>query len=234
MQAVILAGGMGQRLRPMTNVIPKPLMPIGEKAIIELQIEYLKKYGFDEIYVSTNYKSDYISKFLGDGLRYGVKLHIYKEDVKLGTAGPIRMLEKELLEPFLVINSDIISDLDLLYFYHYASNKTEIMTMGVKKVEIPTPYGNVYSSDGRVVALKEKQNIVIYAMSGLYILKPDIIKYIPKNTYYGMDQLINNLLDMNIDIATYEINEYWMDIGKYADYERVQKDYIKMKEDKDE
>lgn len=234
MQAVILAGGMGQRLRPITNVIPKPLVPIGKKAIIELQIEYLKKFQFDEIFVSTNYKADYIRQFLGDGTRYEVNLNVCEEDIRLGTAGPIRLLEDKLSEPFLVINADIVSNLNLNDFYSYAVNRTEVMTIGVKKVEIPTPYGNVYSEDNRVVALKEKQNIVISAMGGIYIMKPEVIKYIPEDTYYGMDQLIQDLLIGKMGVATYEINEYWMDIGKYEDYEKVQKDYTRVKEDRNE
>lgn len=234
MKAVILAGGMGQRLRPITNVIPKPLLPIGKKAIIELQIEYLKKFQLEEIFVSTNYKADYISQFLGDGTRYGVKLDVYGEDRRLGTAGPIRLLEDKLSEPFLVINADIVTNLNLNDFYNYAVNRTEVMTVGVKKVEIPTSYGNVYSEDNRLVALYEKQNIVLSAMSDIYIMRPEVIEYIPKNTYYGMDQLIQELLNRNQRVATYEINEYWMDIGKYEDYEKVQKDYVKIKEDRNE
>jgi len=104
MKAVILAGGLGTRLRPFTEIIPKPLLPIGEKSVLEIQIEHLKKNGFDEIFLATNYKSEYIENFFGDGSRYGVKLRVSKEDKPLGTVGPLTLLREQLAEPFLVIN----------------------------------------------------------------------------------------------------------------------------------
>src|ERR1035437_7964673 len=104
-KAVILSGGLGTRLRPFTEVIPKPLLPIGEKAVLEIQIERLKKFGFDDIYLATNYKSEYIENFFGNGSRYGVKLTISKEAKPLGTAGPVKLLEDRLNDgPFVVMN----------------------------------------------------------------------------------------------------------------------------------
>ena len=117
MKAVILAGGLGTRLRPFTQIIPKPLLPIGEKSVLEIQIEHLKKSGFDEIFLATNYKSEYIGNFFGDGSRYGVKLEISKEDQPLGTAGPVRLLKDRLPDPFIVMNGDILTDLDYTAFF---------------------------------------------------------------------------------------------------------------------
>ena len=108
MKAVILAGGLGTRLKPFTEVIPKPLLPIGEKAVLEIQIEHLRKHGVTEVFLATNYKSNYIENFFGDGSRYGVKLTISREEKRLGTAGPGKLLEKELDEPFIVMNGDIL------------------------------------------------------------------------------------------------------------------------------
>jgi NDP-mannose synthase len=115
MKAVILAGGLGTRLKPFTEVIPKPLLPIGEKAVLEIQIEHLKQHGFNEIFLATNYKSNYIENFFGDGSRYGVKLIISREDKQLGTVGPLTLLKSELTEPFLLMNGDI--------FKQYQSHK---------------------------------------------------------------------------------------------------------------
>ena len=110
MQAIILSGGLGTRLRPFTEVIPKPLLPIGEKAVLEIQIEHLRANGFDHIFLATNYKSEYIENFFGDGSKYGVKLTISKEEIPLGTAGPVKLLQNELKdEPFLVMNGDILT-----------------------------------------------------------------------------------------------------------------------------
>ena len=110
MKAVILCGGLGSRLKPFTDIIPKPLLPIGEKSVLEIQIEHLKNNGFNHIYLATNYKSSYIENFFGDGSKYGVKLTISKEDKPLGTAGPVKLLQNELKDgPFLVVNGDILT-----------------------------------------------------------------------------------------------------------------------------
>lgn len=120
MKAVILAGGLGTRLRPFTEIIPKPLLPIGEKSVLEIQIDRLKESGFYEIFLATNYKSEYIENFLGDGSRYGVKLTISKETKPLGTVGPITLLREHLAEPFLVINGDVLTNFNFHKIYEFA------------------------------------------------------------------------------------------------------------------
>ena len=133
MKAVILAGGLGVRLRPFTEIIPKPLLPIGEKSVLEIQIERLKKYGFDEIFLATNYKSNYIENFFGDGSRYGIKLKVSKEDKSLGTAGPLSLLKDKLTEPFVVMNGDILSLIDFEKFYNYSIKQQSVLTIAIKK-----------------------------------------------------------------------------------------------------
>ena len=157
MKAVILAGGLGTRLKPFTEVIPKPLLPVGEKALLEIQIEHLIKYGFDEIFLATNYKSDYIKNFFGDGSKYGVKLHISKEKIPLGTAGPISLLRESLGdEPFVVMNGDILSTVDFRKLYSYSLSKNCALTICVKKLITPFEFGNIISENDYVVKIEEK------------------------------------------------------------------------------
>ena len=145
MKAIILAGGLGTRLKPFTEVIPKPLLPIGEKAVLEIQIERLKKYGFDEIILATNYKSEYIKNFFGDGSRYGVKLKISQEEKPLGTAGPIKLLKDELNEPFIVMNGDILSLINFNKFYDFAvSKQISPLILSIKKEITPFAFGNIF------------------------------------------------------------------------------------------
>src|SRR6185369_8665683 len=144
MKAVILAGGLGSRLKPFTEVIPKPLLPIGEKAVLEIQMEHLASHGFDEIYLATNYKSDYIENFFGDGSRYGVKLFISKEQNPLGTAGPLKLLKNELNEPFLVMNGDILSSIDFTKFYDFGLRSDALLSITIKKIITPYAFGNIY------------------------------------------------------------------------------------------
>jgi NDP-sugar pyrophosphorylase family protein len=222
MKAVILAGGLGTRLRPFTNVIPKPLMPIGEKAILEIQIEQLVQYGFKEIFLATNYKADYIEKFLGDGSRYDAKVFVSKEDKPLGTAGPLKLLENKIEEPFLVMNGDVLSLVDFWKLYDFALAQDSLFTVGIKKVIMPYAFGNIYFEGDIVTKIEEKPDITTYALAGIYIMKPGIFSLIPKNTYYGIDNLIQIMLEKRLIVTKYEIKEYWIDIGRVDDYEKIQ------------
>jgi NDP-sugar pyrophosphorylase family protein len=230
MKAVILAGGLGTRLKPFTEIIPKPLLPIGEKSILEIQIERLKRFGFDEIYLATNYKSEYIEGFFGDGSRYGVKLTISKENKPLGTAGPLTLLKDKLNEPFLVMNGDILSLINLSDFYDFAVKKNTLLTIAIKKEITPFAFGNIFFNGDFVESVEEKPDIVMYILAGIYIMKPEILSFIPGNTLFGMDKLIKNLLVAEQKVAKYDLKEYWLDIGRINDYEKAQVDFKNFKE----
>jgi NDP-mannose synthase len=225
MKAVILAGGLGTRLKPFTEVIPKPLLPIGEKAVLEIQIEHLKKFGFNEIYLATNYKSEYIENFFGDGSRYGVKLFISREESRLGTAGPLTLLKSDLTEPFVVMNGDILSNINFTDFYNFAIKKETLLAISIKKIIMPYNFGNIFFKDDLVVGIEEKPDMITHALAGIYIMKPGIFNFIPDNEYYGMDALIKKMLSKQLSISKYELKEYWLDIGRIDDYESAQKDF---------
>ncbi|QQS35540.1 MAG: NTP transferase domain-containing protein [Ignavibacteriales bacterium] len=225
MKAVILAGGLGTRLRPFTEVIPKPLLPIGEKAVLEIQLEHLKGFGFDEIFLATNYKSDYVENFFGDGSRYGVKLTISKEDEPRGTAGPVKLLKEFLTEPFILMNGDILSLINFSEFYKFALKQDTLLTISVKKIVTPYDFGNIYFKGDYVTNLEEKPDIITYALAGIYVMKPEILDLIPDNQYYGMDTLMKSMLGKNIPISKWEIKEYWLDIGRVDDFEQAQETF---------
>jgi len=225
MKAVILAGGLGTRLKPFTEVIPKPLLPIGEKAVLEIQIEHLKSHGFNEIYLATNYRSDYIENFFGDGSRYGVKLVISREDKQLGTVGPLTLLKSELTEPFVVMNGDILSNINFTDFYTSSIKKESLLSISIKKIIMPYAFGNIYFKDDLVIGIEEKPDIITYALAGIYVMKPNILDFVPYNQYYGMDTLIKKMLSEQKPISKYELKEYWLDIGRIDDYESAQKDF---------
>ncbi|MFZ4589574.1 MAG: sugar phosphate nucleotidyltransferase [Ignavibacteria bacterium] len=227
MKAVILAGGLGSRLKPFTEIIPKPLLPIGEKSILEIQIDRLKASGFNEIILATNYKSDYIENYLGDGSRYGVKISISKESVPLGTAGPLTLLKGKFEKPFVVINGDILTSIDFNKLYDFAKNKNELLTLAIKKEILPFAFGNISFNEDYVTNVEEKPDIVTYILAGIYVMKPEIIDIIPENTYYGVDTLIKDMLKKNMKIVKYEMEEYWLDIGRLNDYEEAQNIYQK-------
>ncbi|MEG0577057.1 MAG: sugar phosphate nucleotidyltransferase [Bacilli bacterium] len=227
-RAIILAGGLGTRLKPFTQAIPKPLLPIGEKAVLEIQIEKLAKCGFKEIILATNYKSQYIENFFGDGSRYGVKLIINRENEPLGTAGPIKLLEEVLKEPFLVMNGDVLTLLDFNKMYDFALINDSNLTVGIKRIIMPYSFGNIEFNGDIVTKVEEKPDIITYALAGVYIMKPQIMKSIPVNEYFGIDKLIQNLLNKGEQIFKYEIKDYWLDIGQIDDYEKAQIEWKKL------
>jgi NDP-sugar pyrophosphorylase family protein len=225
MKAVILSGGLGSRLKPFTEVIPKPLLPIGEKAVLEIQIEHLKAHGFSEIYLATNYKSGYIESFFGDGSKYGVKLVVSKESKPLGTAGPVKLLQNELNEPFLVMNGDILTQLDYSRMYDFAITKPSLLTIGTKEIITPFQFGNIYFEGDSVTGIEEKPDIRTTILAGIYIFKPELLNLIPEDTRYGMDDLIKDMLAGGKLITHYPILEYWLDIGNIENYEAAQQVY---------
>lgn len=224
-KAVILAGGLGHRLLPFTTTIPKPLLPIGEKAVLEIQIEHLKEHEFNEIYLATNYKSEYIEGFFGDGSRYGVKLSVSKEEIPLGTAGPIKLIKDKLTDPFIVMNGDILSRMNFSKFYSFALDHDCLLTVAIKKIITPYAFGNIHFDGDYVTAIEEKPDMITYVLAGIYMMNPEIFDLIPDKKYFGMDLLIKSMLDKKLPIAKYDMQEYWIDIGRIDDYGKAQDAY---------
>jgi NDP-sugar pyrophosphorylase family protein len=225
MKAIILAGGLGTRLKPFTEVIPKPLLPIGEKAIIEVQIENLKKHGFDEIIVATNYRSKYVESYLGDGSQYGVRLKFSLEEKQLGTVGPLSLLEEELNEPFLLMNGDILTKANFKEIYDFSLEfEDSNLTVVTKEIITPFRFGSVETEGDYLINVAEKPELHINILAGIYIMKPSIFTHIPRGKRYDMNILIEKLLKTGEKVTVYQLKEYWLDIGRYDDYEKAQKD----------
>jgi len=226
MKAVILAGGLGTRLKPFTEIIPKPLLPIGEKSVLEIQIQSLKEHGFSEFYIATNYMADYIEAFLGDGSKLGVSISYSRENKPLGTCGPLLLLKNELNSPFVVMNGDILTKLNFKNLYNFSNQQNSSLTIGTKVITTPFRFGNVkVDQNNYVTGVEEKPELSFEILAGIYFMKPEIFEFIPEDTYFGMDQLIKKMLEQNKKISRYEIKEYWLDIGQVEDYSNARKIY---------
>jgi NDP-mannose synthase len=227
MKAVILAGGLGSRLRPFTEVIPKPLLPLGEKSLMEVQIQTLRAHGFDTIYVATNYMSDYVEAFLGNGSKYGVTLKFSREQKPLGTCGPLTLLAQELTEPFLMMNGDILTKLDFGAFVAKAAVSEALLTVATKIISTPFRFGNVkVDQDGNITDLDEKPDLKFEILAGIYFMKPGILGLIPSGQYYGMDHLLKRMLAEGRKVHRHVIEEYWLDIGQVEDYSKARDAYM--------
>ena len=222
MKAVILAGGLGTRLKPFTDVIPKPLLPLGERTLMEIQIESLKRAGFNEIFVATNYKSDLIKAYLGTGEKFGVRIAFSEERIPLGTCGPLSLLRDRLQEPFLVTNGDILTNLDFRKIYEYALARDSALCVGTKIIGTPFRFGNVTIDEQQnIVHVEEKPEFHLEVVAGIYCMKPSIHDHIPSGEYFGMDTLIKNMLKAKATVSRYLIEDYWIDIGQVEDYSKA-------------
>jgi NDP-sugar pyrophosphorylase family protein len=224
--AVILSGGLGARLRPFTEVIPKPLLPLGEKSLMEVQILWLKRHGVQRIYVATNYLSQYVEAFLGNGDKYGVEIVFSKEQKPLGTAGPLSLLRGVLDKPFFVVNGDILTKADLGTLATFALEQPSLMTVATKIITTPFRFGNVTVDENDIIVdVEEKPELSFEVLSGIYCMKPQVLAHIPDDCYFGMDQLIRTLVRQRYPISRYSIREYWIDIGQFEDYSEARKVY---------
>ena len=225
MKAVILAGGLGARLKPFTQVIPKPLLPLGRSSALETQILSLKKSGIKEIIIATNYLSDYIKAFLDGKNNYDITIIISEENKPLGTCGPLSLLKEQLKTPFLLINGDILTTMDFSVLFDYSKNIKSDIVVGVKEIRAPFDFGQIISDGDYIIDIYEKPELKMEILSGIYLIKPHIIDIIPKDSYYGVDSLIKTMVSRKMMVAKYKINDYWLDIGRIEDYDTAQDAY---------
>lgn len=218
--AVILAGGKGTRLRPYTIALPKPLVPISDKPILEILIIQLVRQGFEKIIITVNHQADIIMAYFGDGKRWGIKIEYSLEDRPLGTMGPLKLI-KDLPEHFLVTNGDILSDIDYSSFLNKHIESKKIFSIsGYRRIQT-IDYGVLDVDKNVLVGFKEKPQIQFVVSMGIYAVSRKIVSYIPNNQYFGFDTLMLELLNKNVNVGIYEHKGYWMDIGRPEDYEQA-------------
>ena len=223
--AVILAGGLGMRLRPLTNIIPKPLLPIGESTVLEIQILALRKFGVEKVIIAANYMSDYLATFIGSGERYGVRIVVSQEKEPLGTCGPLKLAAEHLTEPFFVMNGDILTDIDFGKLAEFALAKPAWLTVVTKEIAIPFRFGGVIADGDFITEIEEKPNYLQEILAGIYAMRPQILQLIPNDNYFGIDNLIKGMLANRQPVCKYLMHDYWIDIGQLSDYELAKQDY---------
>lgn len=214
--AVILAGGLGTRLRPYTITMPKPLVPIGDRAILEIIVIQLAKNGFERVVLTVNHQAEMIREYFGDGSKWGITVEYSLEDKPLGTMGPLKLL-KDLPENFLIMNGDVLSDIDYAAFFDKHVKSGRMFTISSFKRVNKIDYGVLHTDQGRLVGFEEKPEMEYSVSMGIYAASKEVLECIPDNQFYGLDSLlIENLKEK--DIGTIEHDGYWMDIGRPEDY----------------
>lgn len=221
---VIMAGGFGTRLKPLTNVLPKPLIPIGDKTMLEEIFDRFGKHGCDNFYISVNYKSDLIEFYI-TGQKLPYKIEYFQEQIPMGTAGSLSLLKGKLNQTFFVNNCDILIDQDYseILNYHY-ENKNELTIIAALKT-YPIPYGTLETKDnGQLVSLREKPELTFKINSGMYILEPHLLNLIPENKQFHITELIELIKERNGKVGVFPISEgAWKDIGSWDEINKYYK-----------
>lgn len=225
LSAVIMAGGYGRRLHPLTQNVPKPMLPVGDRPLLELAIEQLQRCGIRDVNLTTHYLSECIVNHFGDGEDFGVRLNYLQEDHPLGTAGGLRQMKRPE-STFLVINGDIITGAPFSEMLVYHRKHQAILTVGLRKYEVNVPFGVVECQDVQITKLQEKPDLSLFINAGTYLLEPDACDYIPNGQAFDMTDLVQKLLGAGQKVIGFPITEYWLDVGRHEDYQRAQTDVL--------
>ena len=220
--AVVMAGGYGTRLKPLTDDLPKPMIPVGGRPIMERIVNQLRDVGIKRVNVTTHYKKEMISEHFGDGHDFGVNIEYVEENKPLGTAGALG-LTKTTTDPLLVINGDILTGVDFGAMLSFHQDNSADMTVAVTQHEVQVPHGVIESKGMRITQIVEKPIVRQFVSAGIYLINPEVPKSIPNDRAYDMPELINYLISKGRLVASFPIHEYWFDIGNKKDYERAQR-----------
>jgi dTDP-glucose pyrophosphorylase len=224
LQAMIMAGGFGKRLRPLTEHLPKPMLPIGDRPLIERIVQQLQQAGIHRVNLATHYKGEVIEDHLGDGSEFGVEINYVREDEPLGTAGALCLLE-ESDQPLLVINGDILTGLDFRAMLDFHWEHDAAMTVAVREHDFHLPYGVVDTRGVEILGIKEKPVVKHFVNAGIYLLDSRVCRLIPPGRAYDIPDLIEQLINENQRVVSFLIREYWQDIGEIGDYEKAMADF---------
>lgn len=230
MQAVILAGGKGTRLKPYTTVLPKPLMPIGDCSILEVVIKQLRKNGFKKITMAIGHHHDLFVAFFGNGEKWKVPIKYFIEKKPLGTAAPLRHI-KDLDENFLMMNGDILTNLSFKKLFDIHKKKKSDLTIATHKRIQDINYGTLeYSKDGMLTGFREKPSFEFNVSMGIYIVSRRVLPLIPARGRFDFPDLVQRMLSRGMKIYCHPYEGYWMDIGRPEDYEQAVADYEMIKD----
>jgi NDP-sugar pyrophosphorylase family protein len=229
MQAIILAGGKGTRLKPYTIVFPKPLMPIGDYPILEVVIRQLKSYGFDEIIMAIGHLKELVQAFFGDGGKWGVNISYSFEDKPLGTAAPVKLI-RSCQDNFLVMNGDVLTNLNFELFLQHHKDNGAICTIASYDKPVKINLGTLKANENNELCDYIEKPTLHYSVSmGVYAFKKEVLSYIPENQYFDFPDLIKKLLKNGEKVLRYPFDGHWLDIGRPEDYELAIEHFDKYK-----
>ncbi|BAE48889.1 nucleotidyltransferase family protein [Paramagnetospirillum magneticum] len=222
---VLMAGGEGRRLRPLTQDVPKPLLPVGPRPILETILKNFIEAGFRNFFISVNYRAEQVESHFGDGSALGVSIRYLREDRQLGTAGALGLLPGTPSEPLIVMNGDILTTVDFKQLLAFHQEHRAAATMAVREYHFEVPYGVVEVEGTRLKGIEEKPVVRNFVNAGIYVLNPEVLNLVKPGQPHNMPQIYQTLMDGGQDCAVFPIREYWLDIGRLDDFDRANLDF---------
>lgn len=227
--AVIMAGGRGQRLKPFTDQTPKPLLKVGSKAIMEHNLDRLAMFGIDDFWLSVNYLGEQIVQYFGNGKEKNINIEYVWENEPLGTIGAVSQIKNFKHDYVLITNSDLLTNIDYeQFFLEFIKQKADLAVLTIP-YSVSIPYAVLETKDGIVKSFKEKPTYTYYSNGGIYLMKREMLDIIPKNEFYNATDLMEVMINKNYKIISIPFSGYWLDVGKHEDFEKAQIDINNIK-----
>lgn len=224
---ILMAGGVGSRLKPLTDNCPKPLLKVGGQPILETIIRRLTDHGLSKIFLSVNYKKQMIKDYFGDGKKFGVSVGYLEEDTPLGTAGALSLIENQFELPIIVMNGDVLTNVNFDHLLAFHEENEAAATMCVREFEYQVPYGVVNVKGHEIIDIVEKPIEKCLVNAGIYVLSPKVLQMIPKDEFFDMPSLFDLVREKKMKTTAFPIREYWTDIGQHEDFTKAEGDFIK-------
>ncbi|WP_151949787.1 nucleotidyltransferase family protein [Aliarcobacter butzleri] len=224
-KVILMVGGLGTRLRPLTENIPKPMLKVGNKPILQTIVEKFAEYGYTNIVMCVNYKSHMIQDYFSDGKDFGVNIEYVLENQRMGTAGALSLLKDKPNEPFFVMNGDLLTNVNFEHLHNYHLSNNSLGTMCVREYDFQVPYGVVNISNSKITSIEEKPTHKFFVSAGIYMLSPEVLDYIPENQFYDMPTLFEKIISKGKNAISFPLREYWLDIGRIEEYKKANEEY---------
>ena len=227
-RVILMVGGLGTRLRPLTQDTPKPMLKVGNKPILQTIVEKFAEYGFVNITMCVNFNASIIRDYFGDGKEFGVNIDYVLEQKRMGTAGALSLLKERPSEPFFVMNGDLLTNVNFEHIFNYHTLHKATATMCVREYDYEVPYGVVKMNDNKITAIAEKPVQKFFVSAGIYMLSPEILDLIPQDEFYDMPTLFEKAIAQDKNVISFPIHEYWIDIGRLEEYQKANEEYAKI------
>ena len=227
--ALIMAGGRGERLKPLTDKTPKPLLKVGDKPIIEHNIDRLNTYGIDDIWISVRYLGNQLVDYFKDGSEKALRINYVWEEDALGTAGALALVDDFIHDHVLMMNSDLLTNIDFEDLFLFFEEHEADLAVACIPYQVNVPYAVMETNGKKVTGFKEKPTYTHYSNAGIYLMKKELINKVPKNETFNATDLMEKLIQEGKKVVAYPLVGYWLDIGKHEDYEKAQQDIKQLK-----